>query len=263
MSNLLTLITTSEKRKQLLFLLSQGPQEWDEIKTQMDVSASGMLPQIRILNDEGLITKEGKDYSLTNLGQLIVDLLEPLDKTLKVIEQQKKFWQEHDIDALPRELRIRIGEIQNPQIVESSVEESFEPHTQFLKMILQSKRVIGISPIVHPIYPQFFLSLAQKGREVHLILTKKAFSKIKKEYYDMLLEGLQYENAHLFIYEDDLRFAFITTDVYFCMGMFTKNGIFNSKQDLVSIDPSAIRWGEDLFSHYLNISHTVNKEDTY
>jgi predicted transcriptional regulator len=235
----------------------------DEIKTQLNVTASGMLPQIRILEDEGLVEKEGREYSLTDLGRLIVDLYEPLDKTLTVIEQQKKFWQEHDINALPHELRIRIGEIENPGIVESSVEESFEPHTQFLEIILKSKRVVGISPIVHPIYPQFFLSFAKTGRDVRLILTKNAFSKIKKEYYDMLLEGLRYENAHLSVVEDDLRFAFITTDIYFCMGMFTKNGLFNSKQDLVSTEPSAIRWGEDLFSHYLNISHAVNREGKY
>ena len=210
-----------------------------------------------------MVEKEGREYSLTDLGRLIVDLYEPLDKTLTVIEQQKKFWQEHDINALPHELRIRIGEIENPGIVESSVEESFEPHTQFLEMILKSKRVVGISPIVHPIYPQFFLSFAQTGRDVRLILTKNAFSKIKKEYYDMLLEGLQYENAHLSVVEEDLRFAYITTDIYFCMGLFTKNGLFNSKQDLVSTEPSAIRWGEDLFSHYLNISHAVNREGKY
>ena len=263
MSNLLLIITTSEKRKRLLILLSGGPRLLDEIKTQLNVTASGMLPQIRILEDEGLVEKEGREYTLTDLGHLIVDLLEPLDKTLTVIEQQKIFWQEHDIKALPRDLRMRIGEIENPRIVECSVEESFEPHTQFLEMILKSKRVVGISPIVHPIYPQFFLSFAQTGREVRLILTKNAFSKIKKEYYDMLLEGLQYENAHLSVVEDNIRFAFISTDIYFCMGMFTKNGLFNSKQDIISTEPSAIRWGDDLFSHYLNVSSIVNKEGKY
>jgi predicted transcriptional regulator len=263
MSSLLSIITTSEKRKRLLNLLNKEPLQWDEIKTHLDVTASGMLPQIKILESEGLIAKKDRVYSLTDIGRLVVDLLEPLDNALTVIEQQKKFWQEHNINALPRELRIRIGDIKNPQIIESNIEDSFEPHNQFLEMLTHSKRVLGVSPIIHPIYPRIFLSFAKTGREVHLILTKKAFDKIKKEFNGMLLEGLQYENAHLSIVEENIKFAFISTEMYFCMGMFTKNDIFNSKQDLVSKDPSAIRWGEDLFSYYLNRSHFVNKKGKY
>ena len=189
--------------------------------------------------------------------------LEPFDTILTVIDQQKKFWQEHDIEALPPEFFVRIGEIKNPQIIEAGLEDSFEPHNQFLEMILQSKKVAGLSPLVHPIYPRFFLSLAKQGHEVNLILTKSAYKKIKKEYYDMLLEGLQYENARLSIYESDVRFAYIVTDIYFSMGLFMKNGIFDSTRDIVSNDPSAIRFGEDLFSHYLKMSRPVNKEGQY
>jgi predicted transcriptional regulator len=192
MSDLISIITASDKRKRLLILLRDGPQLWDEIKTELDVTASGMLPQIKILEDEGLIVKEGKKYLLTNIGRLVAHHLEPFEKTLNVIEQQKKFWQEHDIEALPYDYFVRLGDIRNPHIIEAGMEESFEPHNQFLDTILRSKRVSGISPIVHPIYPQFFLSLAKQGQSVNLILTKGAYNKIKKEFFDMLIEGLQY-----------------------------------------------------------------------
>jgi len=263
MSDLMGIVTTSEKRKNLLILLREGPHPWEEIKTQLNVTASGMLPQIKILEDEGLVVKEGKTFALTDIGRLVASHLEPFDKTLTVIGKQKKFWQEHDFEALPVELLARLGDIKNPQIVEAGMEESFEPHTQFLEMILKSKRVAGLSPIVHPIYPRFFLAVAKEGREVRLILTKTAYDKIKKEYYDLLIEGLQFKNAHLSICEDHVKFAYIVTDSYFCIGMFTKNGIFDSKKDLVSTDPSAVRWGEDLFSHYLKLSLPVNKEGVY
>jgi len=263
MSDLIAVVTTSEKRKRLLILLRDGPKLWNEIQTQLNVTASGMLPQIKILEDEGLILKVGKQFQLTDLGLLVVYYLQPFDNTLTVIDQQKKFWQEHDIEALPPEFFLRLGEIKNPQILEAGIEESFEPHNQFLEMILQSKKVAGLSPIVHPIYPRFFLSLAKEGCEVQLILTKGAYTKIKKEYYDLLLEGLQYKNARLSIYENDVRLAYIVTDIYFSMSLFMKNGIFDSTRDLVSNDPSAIRYGEDLFSHYLKNSLPINEDGTY
>jgi predicted transcriptional regulator len=263
MSDLIAIVTTSEKRKRLLILLQHGPLVWEEIKTRLNVTASGMLPQIKILEDEGLIIKDGRQYILTDLGRLVVAHLEPFEKTLTVIDQQKRFWQEHDIGALPPDFFTRIGEIQNPQILEAGLEDSFEPHNQFLEMILQSKTVAGLSPIVHPIYPRFFHSLAKQGREVNLILTKSAFNKIKKEYYDMLIDGLQYGNAHLSIYEQNVRFAYIVTDIYFSMALFMKNGIFDSTRDIVSNHPSAIKFGEDLFSHYLQVSRPVNTEGKY
>lgn len=263
MSDLLSVVTTSDKRKRLLLLLRDGPRLWNEVQVQLNVTASGMLPQIKILEDEGLILKAGKQFQLTDLGRLVVYHLESFDKTLTVIDQQKKYWQEHDLEALPPEFFLRLGEIKNPQILEAGIEESFEPHNQFLEMILKSKKVAGLSPIVHPVYPRFFLSLAQDGRDVQLILTKGAYNKVKKEYYDMLLEALQYKNARLSIYEDEARFAYIVTDIYFSMGLFMKNGIFDSTRDLVSNDPSAIRYGEDLFSHYLKKSCPVKKDGSY
>jgi predicted transcriptional regulator len=263
MPDLLNIVTTSEKRKKLLLLLQNGPCTWEEIKTSLNVTASGMLPQIRILEDKGLVIKEAKTYSLTDIGFLVAYHLKPFDQTLTVLEQQKKFWQEHDTEALPKDLLIRIGDLKNAHIIESSVEESFEPHNQFLEMILHSEKVAGISPIVHPVYPKFFLGLAKDGRNVQLILTRNAYNKIKKEYFTMLLDGLRFRNAHLWICDEDARFAFIVTDKYFSMGLFLKNGIFDSKRDIVSSDPSAITWGEDLFAHYLACSHPVNTEGSY
>ncbi|MCK9580395.1 MAG: winged helix-turn-helix domain-containing protein [Methanoregula sp.] len=263
MSDLIAIVTTSEKRKRLLLLLLSGPKSLDEIKTQLNVTASGMLPQIRILEEEGLIIKEDGTYGLTDIGQLTTHQLEQFERTLSVIEHQKKFWQEHDIGAIPPAFLHRLGELKKTHIVEAETEDSFEPHSQFLDMILKSENVAGISPIVHPIYPHFFLSLAKQGRDVSLILSKNAYEKIRKEYYDFLLEGVQYNNAHLSIYEDNPKFAYIVTEKYFCMSMFTKTGIFDSKRDLVSTEPSAIKWGKDLFSYYQKQARPVNKDGQY
>ncbi|HVN73915.1 MAG TPA: winged helix-turn-helix domain-containing protein [Methanoregula sp.] len=263
MPDLVATVTTSEKRKNLLILLRGGSRSWDEIKTRLNVTASGMLPQIKILEDEGLIVKEGRSYCLTDVGRLVAFHLDTFDSTMTVIDQQRKYWNEHDISALPWEFLVRLGELKNPRIVEAGIEESFEPHNQFLEMILRSEKVAGISPIVHPIYPRFFLALAEEGREVRIILSKNAFNKIKKEYYDLLLEGIQYENASLSIYDDTLKFAFIVTECFFSISMFTNTGIFDSKQDMVSAEPSAIKWGDDLFSYYDGLSRPVNRKGKY
>ncbi len=222
-----------------------------------------MLPQIKILEREGLIVKEDQRFRLTDSGQIVAYHLEQFDRTLSVIDQQKKYWKEHDIGGLPQEFFLRLGELKKARINEAGTEEILKPHAQSLDMIMKSKKVSGISPVVHPVYPELFRTLAQDGREVSLIFSKNAYTKTKKDYYHLLLGGLQYENAHLSVFEDDMRFSTIVTESNLSMELFTKTGLFDSKQDLVSGDPMALKWGEDIFSYFFDRSHPVKKDGQY
>jgi predicted transcriptional regulator len=257
MSDLLGIITLSNKRKKLLLFLDDGTKTWDEIKNTLHVTATGILPQIKILEDENLISREGKNFYLTEVGRLIVRFLKPFDQALNILEQERKFWDEHNIHALPDEFLFRLGELNKVQIVECSVEDIFEPHIQFIDSLRQAKTIKGISPIVHPVYPRFFLNLTKEQKKISLILTKHAFEKIKKEYYEMLKEALKSPNASLYVYDGDIRFVYIVTDIHFSLSLFLKNGLFDSKLDLVSTSKSALQFGEDLFTYYKDRSERV------
>jgi len=145
-TNLLATVTTSEKRKNLLILLLNGPRLWEDIKDLLNVTASGMLPQIKILESEGLVVKEGQQFHLTDAGQIVAFHLEQFDRTLRVIDQQKKYWQEHDIRALPQDFFLRLGELKKTQINEAEMEEILEPHAQSLDMIMKSKKSVRNFP---------------------------------------------------------------------------------------------------------------------
>lgn len=250
MPDLLSIITSSDKRKKLLLLLQQGPKTLEEMRLALNFTATGMLPQIRILEERNLLKQEGKQYALTEIGQIIVGYLEPLVKTVEVIERQEEFWREHDSGAIPSSLLTKIGELGNTQIIESSIEELYEPHKEFLENILSSKKVMGISPIVHPIYPDFFLRLAEKGTDISLILTRKAFDKIENEYREMLSRALNFKNWSLYVSDEDIKLACVGTDIFFSISLFFRNGAFDSRKDLVSFDKSALLWGEELFNYY-------------
>lgn len=257
MGDLTGIIFASDKRKQLLLFLQDGPKTWDEIKTNLKVTASGMLPQIHILENEGLVIRSGKEFHLSDLGMLVVHFMEPLVSTLDVLESNKRFWKEHNIGALPIEMLLRLSELKGIEVIECSMEDCFEPHAQFLNKIRESSSVKGISPIVHPRYPQFFLEGAKHGKDISLILTNNAFNKIKKEYSPYLEEGLQYQNAALYVYHGDIHFAFIVTEHYFSLSLFFQNDVFDSKRDLVSTDPFALAWGNDLFTYYRALSERI------
>ncbi len=250
MSDLLDIITSSDKRKRLLLLLQDGPKTMSEILSSLNFTTTGMLPQIRILEERNLVTQDGKKYLLTEIGQVITRHLSPFVKTVEVIEKHEDFWKGHDIGSIPSRLLMKIDQLGNYQIIESSVEEIYEPHKEFLENILKSKKLLGISPIVHPIYPDFFLQLAERGIEVSLILTRKAFNKVEKEYRDKLAHGLSLQNVSLYISDEDIKLSCVSTDKFFSVSFFLKSGVFDSRNDVVSFDESALLWGEELFNYF-------------
>jgi predicted transcriptional regulator len=250
MPDLLSIISSSDKRKKILLLLQDGPKTLGDFRRTLSFTSTGMLPQIRILEERNLVKREGRKYALTDIGQVVAGHLEPLVKTIEAVERQEEFWRGHNAEAIPSQLLMRISELNDTLIIESGIEEIFEPHKEFLEKILDSKKVMGISPIVHPIYPEFFLQLAERGTEVSLILTRKAFDKIEKEYNDMLAHGLSFKNGSIYISDEDIKLASVTTDVFFSISLFFKNGVFDSRKDLVSFDKSALLWGEELFNYF-------------
>ena len=250
MADLLNIIISSEKRRNLLILLKDGPQTWDTIKDELNVTATGMLPQIKILEDEHLIIREGRVYSLSDLGRVVVHYLEPFDMTLRVLDAQKEFWQDHDMSAIPWHMLLRLSELGKVSIIESSDEEIYESHSHFQEIVLSSKSVRGMAHMVHPTYPDLFLHLAKKNVGTGLIITRKVFNIVRTKYGKKLSEWLTYPDSDMYVLDEDIRLSFIITDTHLSLTLFYHNGVFDSKRDLVSSDPSALKWGEDLFSYF-------------
>ncbi len=260
LNDLLNIISASDKRRNLLMLLLRGPREWDEIRAKLKVTATGMLPQIKILEEENLVLREGKRYSLTPLGKIIASRMEPLVRIIDVLNRNPRFWREHDLSVLPPEILLDIGMLGNYRIVEIPIEDFFNVNP-FLDKIAGAKTVRGIAHTVHPKYPDFFLTLAKNGVETSLILTPGVFRIVCDSYRGMLEEFLACPGAHLYVPDRDLRFSIVVTDMNFSLSLFYANGAFDARHDVVSFDASALEWGESIFSWYRKQSQEIRSLD--
>lgn len=256
-SKLISTITFSKKRENLLLLLRDGPRTLEEIRNSLNVTSSGMIPQIRKLEEQRLVRQEGKKYLLTDTGTVIAEVFSSFVKTVEVIDKYENFWEIHDIKAIPQPLLKRIYELENCHLVESNLSKIHEPHSEFLEYLSKSKKIMGISPIFHPSYPLFFSQLAQGGAEVSLIITKEILNRIKKEYVETLRDFLSIKTVRLYLSNEDIKLASGITDCYFNMSLFFRNGGYDSQVDLASFDRSAIKWGEDMFNYFLANSKEI------
>jgi|SRR5208337_3529812 len=260
MNELLNVISASDKRRNLLILLNKGPREWDEIKKLLKVTSTGMLPQVKILEEEHLIERDGRMFSLTPMGKVLTTYMEPLIGTMEVFDSHKKFWGEHNIDVLPFDILMDIRNLGNYRIIENSDEEIFDVNT-FLKNISPSKTLKGLSHTVHPTYPDFFMNLARDGVETSLIFTPGVLKIMNEKFPGWVGEFLGFGTTSLYVTKKDFKFSFVVTDSYFSISLFYNTGIFDSKNDVTSNDPSALDWGERIYAFLLEHSEKIERPD--
>jgi predicted transcriptional regulator len=116
---------------------------------------------------------------------------------------------------------------------------------------------MGISPIFDTHYPQFFTSLAQKKIPASIIITEHIFKIIKNDYTKELRTFLNLDNARLYTIKE-AGIAFIVTDTFTAFSLRHRTGEFDALMSLMSFEPSAIKWGEELFEYYRGKSIEIN-----
>lgn len=257
MSKIMSTVTSSEKRKNLLLYLLDGPKSLEEIRTSLKVTSSGMIPQIRKMEEQKLVRSEGKKYVLTDVGIVIAEVFSSFINTTDIMEKYLDFWSSHEINAIPAHLLKRINELGNCRLIESKLSEIHEPHKDFIENISKSRKVMGISPIFHISYPPLFLQLAHSGADISLLLAGDVYERLKNEYSDTLDEFLEIPTTRLYVSRDKIKLASVITDSYFNMSLFFTNGDYDSLRDIVSLDLSAHKWGEEMFNYFLKNSTEI------
>ncbi len=254
---ILSVLTFSEKRENIFFLLLEEPRTLAEIKSYLNVSSPEIIPRIKEMETKNLICKDNKHYVLTPIGKVVSKFFQPLINTLHVIEENEEFWEMHMVEAIPQHFLERIGELGSCRLIENKLENMYEPHTEFFENIAKSEFVVGVAPIFNPAYPSFFSQLAQQKVHIALILTKNVFEKVKKDHGDNLQRFLDCNNASLYVLDEDIKLAFVVTNKFLSLSLFFKNGTFDAHRDLISFDKSALKWGEELFKYYEERSEEI------
>ncbi|HOA67704.1 MAG TPA: winged helix-turn-helix domain-containing protein [Methanosarcina thermophila] len=247
---LIDLLFMSQKRKDLLLLLKNGGKKIEEIVDTLNVTPTGMLPQIKKLKDEHLVLQEDKEYRLTPLAEILVEKMEPLLDTLQVIEENVGYWQERDLTALPREFLERLNELKSYFIVRPDPDNIFEPPAIFLENIEKSRKILSFSSIFHPIISEIFLANKDDDTEITLIVTEKIYERLKTDFEEELRLYLTREKKKLFLCTGDIKIAMIVkTERFMAVDFLTSKGSFD-QETLICFEPAALKWAEDLILHY-------------
>jgi predicted transcriptional regulator len=254
--DLIDLLFMSNKRRDLLLLLKDGGRKIEDITTTLHVTQTGMLPQIKKLKEESLISQENKEYKLTPLAEILVEKMGPLLDTLEVIEKNSHYWQERDLSSIPHSFLERLNELKSCTLIEPDSNNIFEPPTLVLENIKKSKKMLLFSSIFHPIFPEIFRKKGQ-DTEITLIVTKKIYERLKKDFESELEFCKAGGKMSLFVCVDEIKIAMIIkTESFMSVDFLTFKGAYD-QETIIGIEPAPIKWAEDLILHIRNRAQEI------
>ncbi len=257
--NLLDLILFSEKRKDFLLLLKEGPKNVQEILDRLQVPRTALLPQIKKLKEQNLVIHDEGMYSLSLIGEIVIEKMQPLLATLEIFEKNEEFWADRKLSPIPPSIMKRISELGNYSLIEPDLSHTFDLNPEFVKHTSNSNHILMFFSYFHPQFPAFFLELARKGTEISLVLSESVYSRLAEDFKKEGAEFLRMKNTGLFILdkkEVEPPAAVVSSDKIMILGLFNESGRFD-RQYVISFEPGAIEWGKDLFEYLRDMSREI------
>jgi predicted transcriptional regulator len=255
--------TRSAVRTKVMLCLLAGDLNVRSLETELGTRTSTILHTVKDMINENLVAKTSQGYALTNVGRIQALLLAELMNTISVLEEHQDFWLTHDISGIPVDLQMKIGMLDQSDMVVGDSMALLKAQEYFMDKVLKSRKIWGVSPIIIPGYAEAMAIPIQKGAQVDLILTDTILKIVLKEYRDLMKVLMERDNFRLYRIKDDIKVAFTVTDADLYMGLFRLDGRYDIGQDLYCVGDGAVAWGLDLFKYYRDLSEPLEKIDLF
>jgi predicted transcriptional regulator len=258
----LKFLNTSSVRIKIMLILSEGPKKTKDLRELMGIQSSTILHGITELEKQNLVSRKGDDFYLSELGEITALKLTDMIRTSISLKKFQKLWLNHEIDVIPHELLMEIGDLRNSKLIEAEYDDIAKTHGIHARIILNAGKLKGVSPIFYSDYIESFEVILNKNIDVELILTEDVLKKTIESHDPENLENLNklISGNQLKIWEikEDVKTAFTVTDKAITFGLFSKNGKYDSTRLLVSDHKDAIGWCSKLFDYYLKRAQKVD-----
>ncbi|WP_407356511.1 helix-turn-helix transcriptional regulator [Methanolobus sp. WCC5] len=255
---LLDVLCMSEKRKQVLLLLRNEAKDMETLLNSIDTTRQALLPQMKILQEHYLIEHYDDMYELTTIGKLIVEEMKPLLDTTEVLDIDINYWGTHSIDLIPPHLLKRIYEINDCVIIEPSLLEMYEINKDFLQLATKSRSLFFIFTFMHPTFPFILQQFIAENKNILVIINKELLQKIEEEWSDLLKKLIADKKVKFYLHQGDIGLLSLSlSDCCFVLRLLPKSK-FSNKQ-IISRNPEACKWCEDIYNYYLNNSTLITE----
>ena len=248
------MIFASEKRKEVLLLLNEGPQEMEYLITSLNTTRQALLPQVKILENHYLIFHHKDVYNLTSIGKLIVEKFIPLLGTIEFFSVDIEYLGTQKLEFIPPHLLKRVKEIGSSKVISPEIAEMYDLNEEFHEASKNSRSVSIVSSFIYPNFCELTLELIRSNVEVHFIISRELMDRLKGHKYVNVNKLLESNLIHMYVYPKELDFLFMgCNDHYLIVNPLSQDGTTDRKY-IMSNNKDALKWGHEFFEYYLKDS---------
>jgi predicted transcriptional regulator len=249
-NSLLDVIFASEKRKNVLVLLHNGPKDISFLLGQLKTTRTSLLPQLKIMEKHNILFHSGSNYELTRIGKLLADEAKPLLETLETLNEGDSYFATHNIDDIPEQFLKRIREIKDFVLIEPDHVDAQKLNAEYLAEALGSEAVYFVFTFMHPGTIPVLQQLLDNNINVSVIDSKELADKLINEMPDTCQYFLSFDNLKIYSYSKNMGVCSLTiTDNGFLLRLLFSNNEFSNKQ-IICMSPEGRKWGKDLYDYY-------------
>ena len=212
--------TRSSVRAKIFLCLKDGPMVVRDIERSIGTRTSTILHSVKDMIDDGLVAKTSKGYELTNIGKIQAILLNDLISCIVALDQNKDFWQSHDISGIPIELQKKIGMLTESEVLKDDTVAILSTQEYFISELKMAKVDIWRFSYYCARLCRSDSICCGEGLSGRFDINKKILDIVIKENSDALQHLLSIEGFRLYSIEDDITVAFTVTDRILSLGLF-------------------------------------------
>jgi len=256
---LIHLIYSSRLKIQIMLTLIGGNAPLSRLREVTGSTSQAVIPKIRTLESISLIEPVDYEYRLTPIGRIVAESIERYISLMGGIATQQAFLTTHDLSDVPRELLERIGDLIQAEIKVDETTDIFFVYRHYLDILKDARYIHGISSAVSPLLATFLAEKVAQGVPVELVVSQDVVLLLKQEpYVSNLRELAGSGNFILWVIGQPMKIGLTVSDRYLSLGL-NKLGTnqYDTSTDLFSNDPTAVAWGERLFTYFRDRSQKL------
>ena len=244
-------ILTSSMRSMLLLTLYDKSKNLDELRKEMKKPSATILHGLKQLITIKLVKKSSKCYKLTSNGILLTANMIKLIENWNSINENKMFWNTHDLSDIPEYLLKNIYLLKNAVYVTSTTSDLSNAFNTYIKLISESKKLKMILPIYSENHFRHLITLLNKNQIEHidLIINEEILEAMKRNdfFNDTLIEN---EKIEIKSVKKDLKIFLTYSNEFMSLTLFFNDGHYDDSQMLIAKDEDALKWASLLYHKF-------------
>lgn len=237
---------------QILLSLGEGMKTLSDLREITGSSSQALLPLIRKLERNHLISTTKNDYCLTPLGIYLTKKIERFVLSFSLIKNEGEFWNNHYLNAIPHSLLRDLGDLHYSKIVFDTNADIFRVYHNFLKIVKEARHIHGVSSIISIGHADALAQKVREGTPTVLLVSRDVSVQMHEDPYLEKMKSLKpFENFSVGVITEPVFLGVTVTDSHLSLGLYKNDKItYDATTDIFSEDQKAIAWGERLFEYY-------------